>query len=87
MSSRSGCKYPGCIGAFGIGFRESFGVSSKNVVVFVWAPKHWNGGHSVRETTMFMLKFVKMQAKRAKCFCFYVKFLTKLEKEGSLGVD
>ena len=66
---------------------------------FVWTPK--NGGHSVckneisRQNLQIFLfknchklvKFLKMRAKRAKICNFYVKFDTKVEKRGSLGVD
>ena len=34
-----------------------------------------------------IVKFLKMRAKRAKICNFYVKFDTKVEKKGSLGVD
>ena len=34
-----------------------------------------------------IVKFLKMRAKRAKICNFYVKFDTKVEKRGSLGVD
>ena len=52
-----------------------------------------NGGHSVWKNTScqnlpffakIVLKFVKMHV---KCFDFYVKFFTNLEKDWSLGVD
>ena len=65
----------------------------------MWTLK--NGGHSVcknaisRQNLQFffvkiatkIVKFLKMRAKRAKICNFNVKFDTKVEKRGSLGVD
>ena len=65
----------------------------------MWTLK--NGGHSVCKKCNFkakfaiffvkiatkIVKFLKMRAKRLKICNFYVKFDTKVEKRGSLGVD
>ena len=72
--------------------------TKKMGTLLVWTPK--NGGHSVCKNAISrqnlqiyyqnchkLVKFLKMRAKCAKICNICVKFDTKVEKRGSLGVD